>query len=149
MPKERMTFDEVMRQSELFTEVADKVKDFQLENFQDLRKNERAELTEIEFGLRDVARRLLNDATSIAWDDMEDAVEKISKATAKMKKTQKHLTSVKRILMFATAAITLAGAILTGNPITIGTAGLELIGLSDKFAEEDKEAAEAEEDAVG
>ncbi len=137
-----------MKQSAIFTEIADKVAKFQLNNFQDLSKKQRSDLTDVEFALRDLARRLVKDATKIAWNDMEGAVREISKATAKMKKTQKHLTSVKRILTFATAAITLAGAILAGNPITIGTAGLQLISLSDKFAEEDEEAAEAA-DAIG
>lgn len=149
MPKERMTFEEVMKQSELFSNVAEKVKEFQLANFQELSKTERGDLTKIEFALRDIARQLLNDATKIAWDDMDEAVKEISKATGRMKKTLKHLTSVKRILEFATAAIAVAGAILAGNPIAIGTAGLQLIGLTDKFAEEDKESAEEEDDAIG
>lgn len=149
MPKERMTFEEVMKQEKLFTGVADRVAEFQLSNFQSLTKKQKEDLTKLEFSLRDIARQLLNDATKIAWDDMAAAVDSIHKATSTMKKTLKRLTSVKRILQFVTAAIAVAGAILSGNPIAIGTTGLELIALSDKYAEEDEQAAEDEDDAVG
>jgi hypothetical protein len=144
-----MTFEQVLQQSNDFKAAADEVARFHLANFQNLSDEEHGKLHEKEDDLRDKSRRLLTDATTIVWQDLQGALKHVREATDKMRAVRAHLKTVKRTLSFAAGAIVLGGAVLAGNPVAVGTASLKLIDLVNGFRDEDDQEAEDEAEALG
>jgi hypothetical protein len=149
MPNEKMTFQQVLEQSRDYEVAANEISRFRNNNFQTLSSAARRELSEKENELRDISERLLNDAADIVWDNLQPTLQKIRDATDKMRNIRAQLKNVQRVLTFATAAIMLGTTILTGNPVAISTASLNVINTVSDFRDEDDEEARAEEEAVG
>jgi len=148
MPNERMTFQQVLQQSRDYEVAANELSRFRNNNFQTLPTARINELDAKTRELRDIAQQLLNDAADIVWDNLQPTLQNIREATDKMRKIRSHLINVHRALTFATAAITLGATVLTGNPVAIATAALEVVNTVNTFRAEDDEAAQAEETAV-
>ncbi len=149
MPEENLTFEQVLDLSIAVKAVADGIANYQLENFQQLSTPERRELTEVEFEVRDVYRDLLNEATQVAWEDMEAALEQIEASTSAVRKTLKKITAFRRALSIAAGVIAITGAIATAKAIDAANSTAELLDLFNKFKKEDEDAKKAEDDAVG
>lgn len=149
MPNEKMTAQQVLELSKEYELAGNEVSRFHNSNFQSFTAAEHKELYEKEESFRKVSRALISKAESIVWENLQTTLKSIREATDKMRKIRAHLLNVKRALTFATAAITLGTAILTGNPIGIATASLQVVDTVNTFRDEDDEAARAEDEAVG
>jgi hypothetical protein len=144
-----MSFEQVLQQSREHQAAAEEITRFHLNNFQKLSAAESARLDERETEIREISRRLLNEAAAILWEDLQGTLKNIREATDKMRSVRAHLKSVQRTLSFAAAVIGLGGAILSQNPIAVATSALGVVDLVNTFRDEDDEEDAAEEDAVG
>ena len=145
---EKMTFAQALQQSNDLKSAADEVARFHLANFQNLTEAEHRALHQKEDALRDQSRQILTDATGIVWEDLQTALRRIREATDKMRAARAHLKTVKRVLSFAAGSIALGAAVLTGNPVTVGTASLNLVNLVNEFRDEDDQEEKDEEEAL-
>lgn len=108
--------------AQAFLDVSHALGKYRFENFDDLTKAERQQIEDAEWDLLGASGSFVTKAVGIALADMENDLKAISDATKKGKKAIGTINKVKAVINVATALVTLAGAITSGNPIAIVTA---------------------------
>lgn len=149
MPNNTFTFEEFLEISKRVQAAANKLSDYELDNFHHLNEKQRNRLRTAEGKLRNAARTLLEAATTALWDRVQPALADLATATDKMREAQDRITSFKRAMRIASHILTIAAAITSGNVIGIGTSTAGFLNAFDEFDQEDEDAQDDEDDAVG
>jgi HPt (histidine-containing phosphotransfer) domain-containing protein len=118
----KITSQDAIDLAKQFKEAAVAVGDFQLQNWDNLSKDDRRSLTDVEYTLLDYSQDLVTYAVGKALDDAQASLAQIKDATARANRVVKTVNDVKKVIGIATALVTLGAAIYTGNVGGIVTA---------------------------
>ena len=114
-----LTADQANELALWFSDLADAIGDYRTLNWNNLSEGQRQELGTAEDDLRNASTDLVELALRLRLEELNSTLARIKGATDQMKSAIKHLQNVQRAIRIATAAVTLAGAIVSMDPAAI------------------------------
>ena len=105
-----------------YSDLATALADYRFGHWNELTKQQRAEIESREWTLRTYSSDMAGHAITLALAEADDAAAAIGRATAKLVAAARKVASARSALEIATAAITLGGAIASGHALAIGEA---------------------------
>ena len=126
----KTTVEEARELAELFRDLSVQLGDYRFSNWATLPSGERKNIEDAEWSLLNASSDFTTIAVGIELENLESDLKKIERATNKARRAIKIATTVKNVLKVATAAISLAGAIMSKNPESILTAAKDLFETS-------------------
>lgn len=106
----------------LFFQLSKKLGDYRFANFDILQKEERYSIESLEWSLLDASTYFTALAIEITLDDLAPVLGRVEQVTKQMISAVNKLETVNKVIGIATAAVKVAGAIMSGNPIAIALA---------------------------
>jgi hypothetical protein len=122
----KTTAEEARELSELFRDLAVQLGDYRFSNWGTLSSDERKNIEDTEWSLLNASSDFTTIAVGIDLANLDADIRKIERATNKARQAIRTANTVKNVLKVATAAISLAGAIISKNPQSILTAAKDL-----------------------
>lgn len=114
--------EQVRTIARLYAELAATLSEYRFDHWTELTKQQRAELESHEWTLLTYSSNMTTHAVRLTVASVADAVTDITRATKKLAAAGRRITNVKRGLALASAAVTLGGAVASGNGIAIAAA---------------------------
>ena len=115
----------------LYAELAATLSEYRFGHWTELTQRQRAELESHEWTLLTYSSNMTTHAVRLAVADMADAVAGITRATKQLAAAGRRIADIKRGLALASAAVTLGGAIASGNATAIGGAVSRALEIAD------------------
>lgn len=116
----RVTSDQLFALSKLLRELSVSIGDYRFSNWDDLKPKQRDVLESAEWSLLNASSDVITYAVGLELDETEWAFNKLQGLIKKAQKTLKTLAQARKAINIATAAVGLAGAIISKNPVAIG-----------------------------
>jgi len=138
MPK--LSSDQAFQLAKLFSDIAQKLTNYRISNWDELSPNQRTKLEGLEFTVRNYSSDFIALSIKLEVDDLEATLKDIKGATDKMKESIGNLKKINKILKVATIVVTIGAAVVSGNPSAIASA------VGSAFAEDEKKDEEKEEE---
>ena len=120
MPK--LTVEQSRELAEMFYRLSKELGDYRFANWDKLRRRERLSLEAVEWSLLNASSDFTAGAIDVALADAAPVVKRVAHATKTMKSAIKRAKRVDKVLGIATAALTLAAAVVSGSPSAIASA---------------------------
>ncbi len=115
----------------LYAELAATLSEYRFGHWTELTKQQRAELESHEWTLLTYSSNMTTHAVRLSVANVADAVTDITRATKLLAAAGRRIADVKRGLALASAAVTLGGAIASGNAIAIAAAVSSALDVAD------------------
>jgi hypothetical protein len=132
-----LTSDQAFQLAKLFHEVAQKLGNYRIANWDTLSPSLRTKLEGLEWTIRNYSSDFTALSIKLDLDDLDSTLSSIKGATEKMKTAIKNLEKINKIIKVATIVVTIGAAVASGNPSAIAAAvGAALT--EDKKKDEDK-----------
>jgi hypothetical protein len=112
---DQMTSDQARQLRDQFLSLAGAVLDYHFKQALVLSATDRARLLEAEIELRDASNDLNGLAGRLTLKDLQTTLDGINSASEEMSQAIAHLKDVGKVIAIATAAVSLAGAIVGGD----------------------------------
>jgi hypothetical protein len=120
MPK--LTSDQAFALALAFHDLANEIGNYRFRVHEELTPAERKRLQDLQFDVLNASTQFNALSLSLGLDELQETLDDIGAATAKMQKAIKKIKNVQQIIKIATAAVTLGGAIVSMNPGAIASA---------------------------
>jgi len=115
----RLTSDQALELSKGFRGLAIVVGDYRYREWEHISRSQRQAIENWEWSLLNAAGDIITLAVGKVIDETKVALAKLNGSTADARSAVKKLTAVKGVINVATAAVALAGAIISGNTVAI------------------------------
>ncbi len=115
----------------LYAELAATLSEYRFSHWTELSKQQRAELESHEWTLLTYSSNMTTHAVRLTVADVADAVADVTRATRKLAAAGRRIANIKRGLAVASAAVTLGGAVASGNAIAIAAAANSALDVAD------------------
>lgn len=116
----KLTADDAFELSKWFRDLSTELGDYRYDNWKKLTPKQRQDLENVEWSLLNHSSDMLTAAVGLVLDEADASVDQLRKATARARKAVKTLTTVRRIVDVATAAVGLSAAVLSKDLGAIG-----------------------------
>ncbi len=117
-----LSAEEARKLARSFYDLAGKLGKFRFDNWTRMQDDERTELEKIEWRLLTQSSELATRAIRISIDDLDGALDEITRATKRMTRELQRIGDAKKILRIANKALRLGEALFTGNAAAIANA---------------------------
>jgi hypothetical protein len=118
----RLTTGEARDLSEQFYRISKELGDYRFAHWNELRKDERAEIESLEWSLLNSSADFAASALDITLDDIAPVVKRVAGSTRRMKTAIRKAKRSKDVFAIAAAAVKLSAAIVSGSPSAIAKA---------------------------
>ena len=116
----KLTADQARDLASAFHDMSVAVGNFRFDNWDDLKKSDRALLESVQWTLLNYSSDFTATAISLTLDDLQGTLQSIQDATAKATTAINRIKLVDKVLRIASAAAGLGAAIVSGHPEAIG-----------------------------
>jgi len=116
----KLTADQARDLASAFHNMSVAVGNFRFDNWDDLKKSDRASLESVQWTLLNYSSDFTATAISLTLDDLQGTLQSIQDATAKATTAINRIKLVDKVLRIASAAAGLGAAIVSGHPEAIG-----------------------------
>ncbi|MGH7718254.1 MAG: hypothetical protein ACREON_05350 [Gemmatimonadaceae bacterium] len=111
----RLAPDDLLDVAERYHDLSVRVGRYRFAHWNELSTAERSSLESLEWSLMNASTDFIARGITLRAGDVEGAVARIRSATAALRRAVRGVSSAKKVIAAATAAVTLAGAITSGN----------------------------------
>ncbi len=116
----KLTADQARDLASAFHDMSVAVGNFRFDNWDDLKKSDRASLESVQWTLLNYSSDFTATAISLTLHDLQGTLQSIQDATAKATTAINRIKLVDKVLRIASAAAGLGAAIVSGHPEAIG-----------------------------
>ena len=114
-----------------YSDLASALADYRFAHWDELTKEQRAEIESREWALRSYSSNMASHAITLAVADSGEAVAAITRATRRLIAAARKVAGVREALAIATSAVALGGAIASGHVLAIGAAVSDALNVAD------------------
>jgi hypothetical protein len=125
----KLTADQARNLARSYFNIAQALGEYRFDNFDTLSAAKRKQIEELERTLLSSSTTFTAIAISISLDDLAPVLDRVSEVTKQMEDAINQLQKVDKVIKIATAAVQLAGAIVSGNPEAIFKAASDTVPL--------------------
>jgi hypothetical protein len=109
-----------------FLGLAQAIGDYKFENWNSLSDADKDKLGKFQRSILNAGEDLLALSTTLVLNDVQEELNEIGNITKDIRKSINHLQSVQKVILIATNIVTLAGTIVSKNPLSIANAIIDL-----------------------
>ena len=115
----KLTADQARNLARSYFNIAQALGEYRFDNFDTLSAAKRKQIEDLERTLLNSSTTFTAIAITISLDDLEPVLGRVTEVTTQMQTAIDQLQKVDKVIKIATAAVQLAGAVLSGNPEAI------------------------------
>lgn len=115
----KLTADQLFALSKRLRELSMAIGDYRFSSWNDLTEKQRGKLESAEWSLLNASSDVITYAVGLELDETQWAFDKLQGLIKDAQRTLKTLAQVRKAINIATAAVGLAGAIISKNPVAI------------------------------
>lgn len=130
----KVTSDQLFELSKTLRDTSVAIGNYRFANWASLKPKERSSLEAAEWSLLNTSSDVTTIAVGVILDDSQWAFNKLQGLIKEANETLETLAQVKKAINIATAAVSLAGAIISKNPAAIGQQAKNLYEVIQKDA---------------
>ncbi len=116
----KLSSEEAFQLSKSFRELSVSLGDYRFANWSKLSDKEKRACEDAEWSLLNASADIRTAAVGLVLEETELSFSRLQQTTAEAKKTIKRLEDIRKAINIATAAVSLAGAIISRDPSAIG-----------------------------
>lgn len=125
----KLTADQARNLARSYFNIAQALGEYRFDNFDTLSAAKRKQIEDLERTLLNSSTTFTAIAITVSLDDLEPVLARVTEVTAQMQTAIDQLQKVDKVIKIATAAVQLAGAVLSGNPEAIFKAANDSVPL--------------------
>ena len=140
MPTTELTRTQMNQLRDAYLDLSSNLGQYRIQNMGDLSISEINRLKDFEHTFSNISQNfnLQSVKLLLGSNDVAQAVTNINDTTKDLNEAVKKLKGIKKLIGIATAAVTLAGAVISGNPQAIGQSIAGVVVAITKKDEKDK-----------
>ncbi|RJQ54003.1 MAG: hypothetical protein C4530_17300 [Desulfobacteraceae bacterium] len=122
----KLSSPEAFQMSKSFRDLSVSIGDYRFANWSQLSDKQRRAFEDAEWSLLNASADIRTAAVGLVLEETELSFERLHKTTSEAKKTIERLEDTRKAIKIATAAVSLAGAIISRDSSAIGKTAKEL-----------------------